>query len=308
MILTTLYGLVLFIRFTFDEVIELLGCAIWIALILSIILIVLLPELGKMNYQGQIVWRGVFTHKNYLGNFSVLSLLIFGLLWLRKKGIDQIFWAIGIALAIVLITGSKSTTALVLSILLGFGAIFLQLIKYVHRDWQVVFPIVGVIVMTGIVGLATSFEGIINIFEKEISLTGRVPLWGKLLIVGKEHLWLGYGFNAFWLGWQGPSAEVWADITWLPAHAHNGFLDTWLELGVVGLVLTILLLIWLFVKSSFLYLRSVKNGLFFTLLMVFFVLLNLVESFLLRQNSLYWVLLVYTTIFLTNTRLRRGLT
>lgn len=307
MILTTLYGLALFVRFPFDEGVELFGRALWIALVLSMILIVLLPQLSEMEYQGQIVWRGAFTHKNHLGNYSLLSLLIFVFLWYSKKEIiAKLFWGSGIALAVVLIIGSKSTTAFVLSILLVFGSILMVLMKYVRRDWQIAFPVIGVIVLTGILIGVTNFEKIIKIFGKEITLTGRLPLWEKLLVVGREHLWLGYGFNAFWLGWQGPSAEVWADITWLPAHAHNGFLDTWLELGLVGLFFTILFLIWLFVKSYSLYFRSSKNGLFLILLMVFFVFLNLIESFLLRQDSFYWVLLVYISIYLSNTHLRKG--
>lgn len=294
LILTTLYAITLLTRFSFDQVIGLLGWTFWIALALSLFLIVFMPDLGKMNYQGQVVWRGVFNQKNQLGNIAVLALLFHSVLLSRSKGISRFVWTSGIVTASIMIISSRSTTAIILSVVLVFSTVVLLLLRYLHKDWQFTFPIVVVLTLVGIGSVATNLDKILLFFGKEISLTGRIPLWNKLLSLGKDHFWLGYGFNAFWLGWQGPSSQVWWDFpTWLPKSAHNSYLNMWLELGLVGLLLVILLLFWLFAVSFRLYLRDHKNGIFLLLLTLYIITLNFVETILLYQNSLYLILFLY---------------
>ncbi len=294
-IVTTLYGLALAIRFTFDEVLELLGWVFFTALSASLILVMLVPSWGEMVYLGRTVWRGVFTHKNFLGNYAALSLLIFSLLARKHRGLGRWFWVGGLGLAILIMIGAESSTALVLSACLLVGAIALHLLKRLHREWQVIFPVIGLFGAIAIVFLLINFETLLATLGKEITLTGRIPLWETLLAMGKERTWLGFGFNAFWLGWQGPSAEVWQVITWQPPHAHNGYLDTWLELGMLGLILTIVLFGTLFMAAFYLYTKSVRNASFWILMLFFLIILNFFESFLLRQHSFFWVLIVYAS-------------
>ena len=47
---------------------------------------------------------------------------------------------------------------------------------------------------------------------------------------------LGYGFYAFWLGMKGESARLIVGTHWVFGYAHNGFLEIWLQLGLVGVV------------------------------------------------------------------------
>jgi len=94
-----------------------------------------------------------------------------------------------------------------------------------------------------------NFENFLSFFKKDITISGRIPLWNLLLQTSiKEHLWFGYGFNAYWQRWMGsesPANNVVINIVgngrdWV-AHAHNGFLDIILNIGVIGLVLFICL-------------------------------------------------------------------
>ena len=47
---------------------------------------------------------------------------------------------------------------------------------------------------------------------------------------------LGYGFYAFWLGMKGESARLIVGTHWIFGYAHNGILEIWLQLGLVGVV------------------------------------------------------------------------
>ena len=43
----------------------------------------------------------------------------------------------------------------------------------------------------------------------------------------------------FWRGYEGPAAVVWKVLNWAAPNAHNGFLDIWLGLGLLGLAVFI---------------------------------------------------------------------
>jgi exopolysaccharide production protein ExoQ len=60
---------------------------------------------------------------------------------------------------------------------------------------------------------------------------GRGELWGELLAYHVNPVF-GVGFESFWLG---DRVEVFSRGPWTPNEAHNGYLETYLNLGLVGL-------------------------------------------------------------------------
>jgi O-antigen ligase len=78
------------------------------------------------------------------------------------------------------------------------------------------------------------------------NLTGRTELWAHCLEVQSNPI-LGAGFESFWLGEnRARIAEFYKK--WKPAGSHNGYLDTYLDLGLIGLSILIGLLIATFWK------------------------------------------------------------
>ena len=66
---------------------------------------------------------------------------------------------------------------------------------------------------------------------REPTLTGRTDLWSTLLTFTASPMF-GTGFESFWLG---PRLEkIWGLQWWHPNEAHNGYLETYLNLGWVG--------------------------------------------------------------------------
>jgi exopolysaccharide production protein ExoQ len=72
-------------------------------------------------------------------------------------------------------------------------------------------------------------------------MTGRTQIWSLCMVAIARHPILGYGFKAFWNGFQGPGAFISYALDNLISHAQSGFLDTWLETGIIGLLLTLYL-------------------------------------------------------------------
>ena len=65
------------------------------------------------------------------------------------------------------------------------------------------------------------------------NLTGRTDIWNSLLPYAKSRLLLGYGYGGFW------TTRLREQIA---SHAHNGSLNTVLDLGIIGLILFIVFL------------------------------------------------------------------
>jgi O-antigen ligase len=47
---------------------------------------------------------------------------------------------------------------------------------------------------------------------------------------------MGYGYSAFWSGLNGESMQTVLTTGWMEGQAQNGYLDTLLQLGLVGLI------------------------------------------------------------------------
>ena len=76
--------------------------------------------------------------------------------------------------------------------------------------------------------------GLITAIGRDPTLTGRTELWGEVLSVAGNPL-IGTGFESFW---QGSRLEkLWSIHWWHPNQAHNGYLELFLNLGWIGLVL-----------------------------------------------------------------------
>jgi len=85
----------------------------------------------------------------------------------------------------------------------------------------------------------------IQLLGKDATLTDRTLLWSELLKVDINPLF-GTGFESFWLGdrFRNFAESRW----WQPNQAHNGYLETYLNLGLVGLFLLIAVFIATFWK------------------------------------------------------------
>src|SRR5262249_4294022 len=121
------------------------------------------------------------------------------------------------------------------------------------------------------------------------TLTGRTAIWNAVWTMIQRHFWFGYGYGGFWRGLAGPSAYVGSVVGSTPPHSHHGSLDTWLDLGAVGLVLlavslaTTFGLAWCAMRGA----ESLVET-WPLVFVVFLLLYNLTESALVVRNSLFW--------------------
>jgi exopolysaccharide production protein ExoQ len=154
--------------------------------------------------------------------------------------------------------------------------------------------IVGVLLLSvAALLLVDNTEVVLTALGKDPTLTGRTALWQAVWSSIMERPWVGYGYGAFWTGWQGPSRAVFESVAWEPPHAHNGILDLWLSVGFVGVAIFV-------AEFGFTVVRAIAaarahrtaEGTWPLAFLSFMFLYNATESTILRQHTIYWVLYV----------------
>ena len=125
---------------------------------------------------------------------------------------------------------------------------------------------------------------------KDATLTGRVPLWHLADEQISRRLMLGYGFSAFWSPANGQAWLIWEKVGWEAPHAHNGYRDILLGLGMIGLVLLAFVIARALRQGVALHLAEPRNGwLWLNVLVGVFLTMNLSESLFLSSNDLPWI-------------------
>lgn len=231
-IAVSLYGAYLVIRFPLHQILKLLAIMFSGSAVINLAFAVGLPLYGVSNL-GE--FTGVFHHKNGLGFFAALAIPILVAAGRTSRGWQLPFYGAA-AMEVVLLVGSQSKTMLVAglgpTVLMGFFHLFRG--RRTLRG-AVIMSLVGTGVFTALFTLA-NIALLAEVFDKDVSLTGRVPLWESLLPVAQDRLLIGHGYRAAFGGFFSPVHEVLVDNPWLPTHAHNAVIQITMELGLLGLI------------------------------------------------------------------------
>ena len=210
---------------------------------LSVLFIKYFPDIGRYydRWTYKPAFCGVTTDKNMLG----MTLLVFSLvqlwnllgLWESKAHLRDktAFYA---NLTVALMTGwlllkSNSMTALVCS-LLGGGILaatrFPVLRNQISRYW--IYGI-GIVVLYFVLQWTFDMGALFTaLLGRKPTLTGRTEIWQALLQANINPL-IGTGYYSFWMGDR--SEELFKQYYYRINEAHNGYLETYLNSGLIGL-------------------------------------------------------------------------
>jgi len=73
------------------------------------------------------------------------------------------------------------------------------------------------------------------------TLSGRAFIWPEVVRYAQERFLLGYGYESFWT--PGRIEAISKELGWGLREAHNAYLEVWLWLGAVGIVLLLMVVI-----------------------------------------------------------------
>lgn len=264
---------------------------------LSVLLIKYYPQYGReYSKSWQTMYSGVTTHKNTLG----MICLFFGLgaLWRfledyrnrEDKNRTRRLIAHGAILAMViwLFWMSNSMTALA-SFLMSATLLLAIRRPIVIRMPSLVHLLgLGLIVVSLFAILFDSAGSLVGTLGRNANLTGRTDIWRTVLSMAGNPL-LGTGFESFWLGKR-------LELAWA-AHfeglvsSHNGYLEVFVNLGWIGIILLVSILITGYRKISAAFRRDPAAGSLWVAFFYAAVTSNLTESYF-RMLTSVWIFLL----------------
>jgi exopolysaccharide production protein ExoQ len=239
-------GVYLAFRYTPQQQMRIFTWTIGIAALLSVVFAIGMPSYG-MHLEGEHagLWKGIYAHKQYLGRLMTIGLVPFILCGFANPSRRMLYWS-GAAVVMGLILLSGSRTSLSLLVLSMFLLPLYQIVRQAYRTRIMLLGIAIILAGLAITLVVTNIETIIvDVMGKSLDLNSRAPVWYFAIVKGLEHPWLGYGYAGFWTSSE---ADLVYNNTWAGAiaqsgfrfHAHNGFIDTFLQIGLIGLGLCML--------------------------------------------------------------------
>ena len=173
---------------------------------------------------------------------------------LAEKGRLKFLYLIPLGALFWLLDVANAKTALVCSIL-GMVSIAVLTRTWLGRNPTAMFVgVVSLVVLAAVLESAFNIREIgIEALDRNPTLTDRTLVWEDVLAM-PNNLLVGTGFESFWLG---PRVEqLWQKYWWHPNQAHNGYIETYINLGAVGVSLLLIMIAAGFFRS----LRTLGDG------------------------------------------------
>jgi exopolysaccharide production protein ExoQ len=289
LVCTTLFGMYFGTRYALRQQLQLLATTFGLLAALSLFFQLLGIGTSVDNVPG---WIGVFAQKNALGLNMAFATAIF-LILRRCENQNSLLDGLCALLTCLLLLFSQSATALVM---LGALLLTLPVCRTLRKRNRTLFLTAIVAIPSCLYGMLWAFHNLYAVTEflgRDIALTGRLPLWILSFVMALRRPWLGYGYDAFWRSGEGDTWAIWRAINWQAPHSHNGFLEVWLDTGIVGLAILVTGFA-IYLKRALTLIRLVPTT-EANWPLVFLVLLaisNLTGVSILSRNSLGWIMYV----------------
>jgi exopolysaccharide production protein ExoQ len=296
---TVLFGIFLGLRFDFPAMIRLLTLVGAILLLGSLFYAAVRPSIG-IDADNHL--RGIFEHKNALANFcAVLVLVCIGRVMVGRYSI-----ALPLSLLAIFCMVMAQSSAVIPVLMAAVAALLAgRLIRFASPAILALSPMAICAAITGGMLVSSNIGSLAEEVGRDPDMSGRTLVWTFVGQMIAKQPWLGYGYSAFWVGYNSPGAAFWENTHLGVPHAHNGFLQLTLDAGGVGLLLfclavgvTAIKLIWL--------LRYTRQPLveWAFALLAFDMVTNLSESWLWSGNVPLVAFFVYIVVR-TNLTVRR---
>lgn len=212
---------------------------------LSILFIRYYPEYGRAYHFDQVMYTGVATSKNTLGQLCLVSGIYFSWCLLLARSNEyraggyrrMLFDVLFISMTVWVLYNANSATSL-LCLIIGICLFVVgKMPVFVQKPNRLLALFLVACVFFGLLEYLFDLNNlIIGGLGRETDLTTRVPLW-SMLLAWDINPWIGTGYENFWSGER--MLAIWKEWPGI-IQAHNGYLDVYLNVGLIGLSLILI--------------------------------------------------------------------
>ena len=181
--------------------------------------------------------QGIVGNSSLLAMAALVALIVFAL-QLAGRTVHRgagVFWVL-VAIATIVLTRSATITVAIVVLAFVLGVVLL-LRRSGPRGTVAIYATV-VALGVGAVILATRFSStILGLLGKSDDLTGRLDIWAAVIDLAQQRPAFGWGWVSWWVPWVAPFDTLAFEAGVRQLHAHNAWLDIFLQLGIAGLVI-----------------------------------------------------------------------
>ena len=267
---------------------------IGVIMLASLVVGMLMPTVGRQEYEGAVAWSGILNSKNALGFWASIAVLLYITLSASTQNyLLKFLCYLFAALSMYLLIQSDSATSLLAMLIAGSLSLYL----YIAFRFQLGFVrmVVLAVLFSGLLGFALSNIDTAQIMGRSEDLTGRGEVWRQTwkLIMAKPLT--GYGYGSIWFP---NDATIWiqqslTDFTWVVYHAHNGFLQVASEIGLPLSCIALLMVAQQLIEIFYCQYERQQVGVLFVLaFVVAYLISNFSEARFLVNRELYWIFFI----------------
>lgn len=288
--LAGLFGIYFAARFSPLRQVAILRFTMTMLAVATVAVVLLVPAIGLDHSPGHGGdWQGVFTQKNACGRMMVLAtaVVLFGGRLRRGSAAS-----LALFVFVLIMSGSRGAWIIEGALLLLWMGVWIG--RRSSARVRMVLAVAAPVAVLGVAGLGVVMAArAAPLFGRDLTMSGRTAIWGQVVQSIARHPLLGYGYEAFWRGMQGPSLQISAAVHFVVVHAHNGFLEIALELGAGGVLLILLAGLRALRQLWPVWIHGSVERIAFPVAVLFLVVLyDLDENTLLLYNGLFWILCV----------------
>lgn len=275
-----------------------------IALFLTVFTVALFPQFGLNGRQGFTgEWEGIYAGKNVCA--MAIMFLLMPALYRKPVALrGRVLRILYILTMLFIVAMTRSRTGWVIAaLLIAFSSSLKLLARFKSFDRLVLFILLSCATLTigGLILL--NLDSIFHLIGRDLTFSGRIPIWTAILHSISQRPWTGYGYRTFWRGMNGESANVMISIGWMMSYAHDGFLSVWVEVGAFALILLVICLLKGLKDSLYCLLRDPSpQVLWYITIIVFGILYNIDEATFLFRYQLMWVAVIAAILGLDRKR------
>jgi O-antigen ligase len=236
--------IIILILLTEERPYEALGVVLrrlaYVLLPLSVLFVKYYPLIGRSFHRGSPMFHGVTIQKNSLGMICLVFGIYFCWKFLSdrwsdsgpKRPLPAAIYLVMLPMIGWLIYKADSATSQACLMVAVFILALSQLPPLAARPRSILGVLVVLALFFGLLeALFGVKDAVITMLGREPHLTTRVPMWLDLLAM-VQNPFIGFGFESFWLGERQEAVrEAWR----VTMQAHNGYIEMYLNLGLIGL-------------------------------------------------------------------------
>lgn len=241
-------------------------------------------------------FAGIFSQKNVLG--LVMAAGVLGALHsvrMRQEGRFRYICIIALCTTVAFLSRS-SVSIVAIAALLCFDRIGRLYLK--GGAGRAISIWLFIVCLLALLLLSANEDFILEFLGKDPTLTGRTLIWSHVMDNISEKPLLGWGYAAFWVPGNPAATQIADALNWTAPNAHNGLLEFWLDVGLVGT--SVFLLLWarnLVMALKCMSGRAQQFGLTSLLLLTMILLIGISEDVVLSPQQI-WTSLFFVMGFI----------